>query len=103
MQVTQQIRDSSAAIMVVSPDFVSHPACLFQFRQAYGHMVARRHGPLLLLLLRPVPKTAAAAEPRLRAILNLGFVFKVTDEQDLANVVEVVQDAKRCSHSQIYC
>jgi hypothetical protein len=68
LQVTQQIRDSSAALVVVSPEFLSFPACLFQFRQAYSHMVARRHGPLLLVLLRTVPKRAPAVEPRLRAM-----------------------------------
>jgi hypothetical protein len=93
--VTKRIHDSSAALVVISPDFLSLPACLFQFRQAYSHMVARRHGPLLLLLLRPVPRRAPAAEPRLRAMLTLGMVFKVSEEKELLKAVKVTEQAKR--------
>ncbi|KAK7096702.1 protein toll-like [Littorina saxatilis] len=80
-EVTKHLHQSAAALVVVSPDYVDSGPCLFQFSQAYSHMVANRHGPLLVVQLSPVSRRAAR-EPRLRAMLTLRL-FRSADPQRL--------------------
>ncbi|XP_070211942.1 protein toll-like [Littorina saxatilis] len=72
--VTKGLHHSAAAITVVSPEYVDSGPCLFQFSQAYSHMVVGRHGPLLVFRLCPVSRMATR-EPRLRAMLTLRMFY----------------------------
>ena len=78
-EATKRMNDSAAALVVLSPDYLQSGPCLFQFSQAYSHMIARKHGRLLLIKRRSVP-TRAAREPRLRAMLRLRMFYTADPE-----------------------
>lgn len=84
-EATKHIHDSTAVLVVLSPDYLHSAPCLSQFSQAYSHMSARKHGHLLLVKRSSV-STFAAREPRLRAMLRLRM-FYTADPENLDNAL----------------
>ena len=84
-EATKHIHDSTAVLVVLSPDYLHSGPCLSQFSQAYSHMSARKHGHLLLVKRSSV-STLAPREPRLRAMLRLRM-FHTADPEHLDNAL----------------
>ncbi|KAK7097609.1 slit homolog 2 protein-like [Littorina saxatilis] len=78
-EAIKRLQDSSAVLVLLSPDYLDSAPCLFQFNRAYSHMVAGGHGRLLLLKLSSVSRRAVR-EPYLRAMVTLRMFHSVDSE-----------------------
>ena len=89
-QVTKRMQDSAAVLVVLSPDYLASAPCLFQFGQAYNHMVARRQGDLVLIKLGndAMPRRAVGGEPRLRAMLSMNMFYAASDDGKLDKALD---------------
>ncbi|KAK7496498.1 hypothetical protein BaRGS_00012150 [Batillaria attramentaria] len=91
-EATKRLQDSVSALIILSPDYLTSPSCLFQFSQAYNRMVVHGHGRLMVLVLRSV-RRRDVLEPRLRAMLTLRMFHSATRPGHLTDVIDKLAPA----------
>ncbi|KAL8609290.1 hypothetical protein ACOMHN_044048 [Nucella lapillus] len=74
-ELTKRMQDSATVLVVLSAEYVQSPACIFQFQQAYSHMLALRQGNLLVIRWGGGLSRRSVPEPRMRAMLTLSMFY----------------------------